>query len=111
MPDEDRTSWLTKKVQLWILLVTAVTTTVGAVYGAGQYLNKFATNEDVATVQMQFNELYYQTQIDGYQEQVIEIQDKIIDGTATVPDKKKQYRLNRKIEKLENGLQQLRNHQ
>jgi hypothetical protein len=108
MPIEDKTTWLSKKVQLWILIVSAITSTGGLVYATDQYLNKFATNDDVATVQRQMTELHYKAQIDDYTEQKLEIQDKIVDDTARPSDRKKLHRLDRKIYTLEKTLDNLR---
>ena len=107
--DTDKTTWLSKKIQLWILIVSTISGTGGLVYAADQYLNKFATNEDVQAVQMQFTGLYYETQISGYEEEKLNIQDKIVDGTATNADLKKKHRLESKIRSLEKSLNNLQN--
>lgn len=108
MSEQDRTTWLTKKLQLWVITITAITSTGGLVYAGSEYLNRFATNDDVATVQRQMTELHFQSQISSYEEQKMEIQDKIVDGTASNSDRKKLHRLDLRIQNLKGTLNSIR---
>lgn len=100
--------WFQNRLQLWILVATAITSTAGIVYAGNQYLDQFATDNDVNAVQLQFGEIYYNGKISDYQEQQFEIQDKIVDEIATKSDQKKLIRLKIKINSLKEELKSYR---
>ena len=105
MPEEIKeiltaTERVKSKLQLIVLVITSIATTSGMVYSANEYLDTFATDADVATVQYQFRQQLYQGQIESFEEKQFTIEDKIVDNEASKSDRKKLIRIKAKIQKI-----------
>jgi len=109
MSIKDIKTTVTTKVKVWAAIISFLVVFVSATYSLVGYAkdkmeaevktiiiaqtSHFATNDSVYAVQRQTNNMYIHGQVDMVQEKIHEINDKIIDGTASSTDRKKLPRL------------------